>query len=157
MSEKYDDRTPTMYIDGTEIWVTPEDEQHEREIADKIEPVWKCEFRRFAKLAPIDWYCLRTGRIVGLAEMKDRDHDTQKYETVYLSVRKWLALQLASSGMGIPGMFIVQFTDEIRWINIGDVNAKRFAMGGTKRIQNSRGNIEPIIHVPLEKMKKLDQ
>lgn len=151
----YYDRETTTFLDGTPIFKTEEDERSESEISKAIEKVWVCKLHSFGRLSLIDWYAVRHGRPVGLLELKTRSHDSHKYETVFLNVRKWLALQMASCGMGLPAIFVVRFTDGVRFISLADVDASRFSMGGLKHIKKSRNDIEPLIEIPVRDMKEL--
>src|SRR5688500_988415 len=107
----YYDRAPATHLDGTPIFRTAEDEQNENQVAAVLAREWGCEVRGFGHLAPIDWFAVRAGRLVGLLELKARTHASGRYPTVFLNLRKWLALQLAAVGTGVPGIFVVQFTD----------------------------------------------
>jgi hypothetical protein len=107
-------------------------------------------------LAPVDWYALRHARIVGVAELKSRTHSSFQYPTVFLNVRKWLALQIASIGMGVPGLFVVRFTDGIAWIPIADIDPRRMILGGCSRVVKAESDIEPVIEVLIATMKLLN-
>jgi hypothetical protein len=155
MTETYYDRETTTFIDGTPIFKTEEDEKSENEISKIIEDTWKCQLFSFGKLSVIDWYAVRTGRLVGLLELKTRTHDTDKYDTVFLNVRKWLALNLAAVGMGIPALFVVRFSNAVKFISISDIDASDTVIGGLKQIKKSRNDIEPLIRVPVTQMTDL--
>jgi len=157
MSTAYYDRAVTQFTDGTPIFKSEADEQSESEIASLIEQSWKCQCHSFGKLAPIDWFFVRDGRLVGVGELKTRSHDSQKHSTVFLNVRKWLALHLAASGLGVPAVFVVRFTNETRWIDINKINASAVRLGGCKKIVKSRNDIEPVIEVPIHTMPPLTQ
>jgi hypothetical protein len=152
----YYSRETTTFLDGTPIFKTEDDERSENEVAKIIEKTWLCKLFSFGRLSLIDWYAVRYDRPVGLLELKTRTHDSAKYETVFLNVRKWLALQMASCGMGLPALFVVRFTDGVRYINLADVDASQFILGGLKRIKKSRNDIEPLIEVPVSEMRVLD-
>lgn len=152
----YYDRQTAKHLDGTPIFKTEADEQSEHSVAAKISQQWDCELHSFGRLSAIDWYAERDGRLVGLLELKTRSHPTDRYSTVYLNVRKFLALQLGSIGLGIPSLFVVSWTDSIRWIEIASIDARGSTkIGGCLRIVKSRSDVEPVIEVPLSSMKEL--
>lgn len=146
------DRKEATHLDGTPIFRNADDEKNEQTIADLLSTAWKCNVTSFGILSPIDWFAERDGRVIGLLELKSRTHDTAKHETVFLNVRKWLALSLGAIGMNVPSIYVVRFTDAVRWIEIASVDARNVKMGGCAKFWNSRSNIEPIIHVPVADM-----
>lgn len=154
MNEGYYGREPTILDTGMASFVTKEDEANEQDVAREIERAWKCTLHKFAMLSPIDFYALRDGQIKGLVEIKNRSHASTTYPNVYLNVRKWLALQMGSVGMGVQAVFVVRFTDETRFIDMRDVDASKFRMGGVvkDRAIKSRADWEPVIEVPVAKM-----
>lgn len=128
-------------------------------VAEQIERHWNCKLHKFGSLCPIDWYAERAGRLVGVAELKSRTHASDTFSTVYLSVRKWLALSLASIGLGCPALFVVSFTDGVRWISVADVDASAIRICGVNRnkakAERDANAIEPIIDVPVASLKIL--
>jgi hypothetical protein len=156
MSMNYYDRKATTYLDGTPVFKNKDDEAAQREVALLIEQTnLCCKVNSFGELSPIDWYCNRGGRIIGVLEFKARTHATTTYPTVFLNVRKWLALTLAAVGMGVPAYFFVKFIDKVLWVNIADVDASIVKMGGCSTRVKSRNDREPVIEVPIETMQEL--
>lgn len=151
MSDYYD-RSETMHVDGSPIFKSMADEKSERIVSDILEKHWNVEMRSFGKLSIIDWYAVRQGRLVGLAELKTRSHESSRFSTVFLNVRKWLALVLGSVGLGVPAMFVVRWTDCVKYISTANVNASKVKIGGCKKIVKSRNDIEPVIEVPVVDM-----
>lgn len=155
VGSSYYNRNAATFVDGSPIFKTEDDERSEGEIGKVIEKVWSCECRSFGKLSPVDWFFVRTGRLIGVGELKTRTHASDKYPTVFLNVRKWLALSLAANGLGVPAVFVVRFTDVVRWIGVADIDASVARMGGCTKIVKSRNDIEPVIEVPVTAMKVL--
>ena len=153
----YYDRTPTINSDGAPGFTAPIDTANEDKLRARIEQAWGCELKRFGKLCAIDFYALRHNRMVGLVEIKCRHHPMNQYPTVFLNVRKWLALQLAQQGLGVPAMFVVGFDDAVRFIPINEVNTSDIRMAGTTHLVKSHADIEPIIYIQLDTMKPLPE
>jgi hypothetical protein len=151
----YYDRQIATHVDGTPIFKAREDEQSERTVAEQLESAWRCQCRSFGRLSPVDWFFVQDGRLVGIGELKTRSHASSKYATVFLNVRKWLALSLAAHGLGVPAVFVVRFTDQIKWISLADIDARLCMIGGCSRTVKSRNDIEPIIEVPIDQMRAL--
>lgn len=143
------------YIDGSRMLKTPEDQENENKVAAAIEAAWQVELRAFGFMSPIDWYAIRQGRLIGVVELKSRSHGQADYSTVFLSVRKWLTLLLAAEGLGVPALYVIRFTDGIRWVRIADVDPRRLRIGGRAE-RRGHSETEPLIEVPVNSMKTLD-
>ncbi len=134
-------------------FATADDSRSEDEVAAMIGERMRCEVRHFGQFSAVDWYMVRNGRLVGVAELKTRSHDSGKYPTVFLNVRKWLALLLAEQGLGVPAAYFVRFADGVRWVKVGEIDASQVRIGGCARIVKSRNDIEPVIEIPVEQMR----
>jgi len=141
--------------DGTPIYANRADAENERLVIDAIQDAWKCEVRSFGKLCPIDFYALRDNRIVSVLELKSRTHKKADYPDVFLNVRKWLALSMASLGIGCPAIFVVKFTDGIYYVKVSEIQPGSVEMGGTSKIVKSRTDIEPVFRVGVQLLKEL--
>jgi hypothetical protein len=119
-------------------------------IAELIAGRWQCSVRPFGALAAIDWYAERHGRLVGVLELKSSSHAFGAEPSVFLDVRKWLALTLAAHGLGVPAIFVVRFAAGATcWTPLRRIDATRC------RIIKSDNDIEPVIDVPLTVLKLL--
>lgn len=148
----YYERVESTHLDGRKIFQSCEDKKNESETARLIEKQWNCTLVPFGMLAPVDWFAQRYGRLVGVLELKTRTHASDKFPTVFLNVRKWLAMTLASHGLDCPALYVVRFTDEIRWIPLTKIDAANHRIGGCSRIVKSPADIEPVIEVPIREM-----
>lgn len=155
MGDDYYSRTATEFLGGYPMFQTAEDRKAEDEVAAIIEEQWRCKLNRFGLLCPVDWYALRLERMAGLIELKSRSHASTTYKTVYLNVRKWIALNESSRGLGVPAIFVVRFTDGIRWCSLYNVDATKHKMGGCSKKVKSHTDREPVIEVPIEQLKSL--
>ena len=152
----YYDRSAITHVDGTQVFANAEDRAAEKQVAETIMEIWRCELCQFGALCPVDWYAKRAGRVVGVVELKSRTHAWDAYPTVYLNVRKWLALILAQVGMGVPAVFVVQFTDGIFWCPVRHIDASRMKIGGCTRTVKSANDIEPVIEVPVSLLRPIE-
>jgi len=136
---------------------TDEDQKNEGEVAKILERKWKIKLHRYCLFSPVDWWAERRGNLIGIVELKTRSHAAGKYSTVFLNVRKWLALKLASIGLGVESLFVVKFTDSLLWIKIKDIDASRHIIGGCKKIVKAKTDIEPVIEVPINTMNEIER
>lgn len=158
-SSDYYERKTAKHIDGTPIFENEEDAAGKEEVAAFVEKAWSCQFNSFGTLAPVDWWIGQYGRVIGYAEVKVRTHARDvpnAYKTVFLNLRKWLALMLAESGTGKPSCFIVKFTDGIFWIPLSDVDASQIRVGGCRRFVKSVNDREPVIEIPCDKLRSIE-
>ena len=155
MMSDYYSRTVSPHSDGSPVFQNAADREVEEEVARAVEAAWGCKLARFGALAALDWYAERHGRLVGLLELKSRTHERARYPTVFLNVRKWLALTLGSVGLGVSATFVVRFHDGTFWIPVNAIEASNVMIGGCKRIVKSTSDIEPIIEIPIDQLRKL--
>jgi hypothetical protein len=151
----YYDRSGSAHDDGTRVFQTQEDRTEQSEVARVLSDAWDCKIHSFGELAPIDWYAVRHGRLIGLCELKRRHHDVEKYETVFLNLRKWLALICAESGVGVRSVFVVKWNNATRWILASEIDASMIRIGGCSKIVKSVNDIEPCVLIPVDCMKDL--
>lgn len=133
------------------IFQSAEDRDRETAVAQILEREWKCEIRHFGAMSPVDWFILRGGRFVGILELKVRQVESTRYQTVFLSVAKWLCLKKWADGLGVPAGYVVAYTDCVRWIYIADVDAAVNKMAGRKG-RGAEHDIEPMIEIHIERM-----
>jgi hypothetical protein len=154
--ESYYDRAAHQNTDGTPLFACARDAANESETAEIVGRAWRCEVYPFGRLCPVDYYAVRHGRLVGVMELKSRAHESGRYATVFLNVRKWLALTVASVGLGVPALFLVRWTNEVRYIALTKVDARRAVMGGAMRIVKSRSDVEPVVEIPVASMRVIE-
>jgi hypothetical protein len=152
----YYEREATMTEDGKKSFTTEEDMMNEELVADILREKWRCELHSFGTFAPIDWYAVRDNQMTALIELKSRSHSAQEYPTVFLNVRKWLALTFSSMGLRVPAIFVVKFSDEVRWIDVAKINTENHKMGGTLSKVKSVTDVEPVLEIPVGDMKLLE-
>ena len=156
MADEYYDRDNITYLDGTRIFKKRADTESEKEMARIIEAKAGVQLTPLGDLSPVDWVANQHGRVVGFMELKTRSHKSTKYPTVFLNVRKWLALLLVEVGTDAPSIFLVRFKDRLMSVRIREVDASKMKMGGCKKIVKSDNDIEPVIEGPISSMKTVE-
>ena len=149
-------RKGSTHVDGTRVFKEREDTQRETEVARMLERAWGCTLHPYAGLSVIDWWVEKQGRVSAFAELKCRSHDSTRHPTVFLNHRKWVALSLSQLSR-VPALFIVRFTDQIRWIRLNDIDPSKLIIGGLSRKHHSDNDIEPVIEVPVDRMTLLNE
>lgn len=105
----------------------------------------------------IDWWLEKDGRTVAYAEVKRRYNDREKYPTIFLAFRKWLALFVSHAYTGVPALFVVGWDDSIGWLDVSSfsVNPLMLTIGGRSDRPDAKNDREPIIEVPISDMRVL--
>lgn len=125
----------------------PEHTEAENRVRQQLEERWRCTLHRYPYLHEVDWYAERDGRIVAYLELKCRTHRHSDYPTIYLSVNKYLTLAKLED-RGVPAFFVVQFTDSLRYIRIGQIAQVRMTRAG-RRDRGGLNDLEPIMEIPV--------
>lgn len=133
---------------------TEEDAAIEASTARTLSKAWHCEVRSFGGRDEIDFYAIRHERLVAVMELKARKVTHLTYPTVFLSMRKYMDLRTYGHAMKVRAIFVVQFTDGLFWIDIGDVDPSRHRMGGNSR-NLAFNDYEPMIEVPIESLHRV--
>jgi hypothetical protein len=137
------------------VFATAGDITAQRSVAADLERAWRWTLHPFGALDAIDYYALEAGRLAAYVEIKCRTHDAGTYPTVFLAVRKWLALALAEAYQHVPGVYVVRFADGIRWIACRDIDASHVRIAGRPPRGGAVNDREPIIDVPVDAMTRL--
>jgi hypothetical protein len=151
----YYERTHAVNTDGSPTFATASDISAQKAVARMLEDAWgpNVTISAFPRLHVIDFYAERDGRVSALLELKCRSHESSAYPTVFLNMRKWIALLWHAGMLGIAPLFVVRFTDCVMWCDVREVDARQHRIGGTKILVKSSSDIEPVIEVPVSQMK----
>lgn len=135
---------------------TKEDNKLQKETEKFLEKKWGVEVHGVGEFSPFDGYVVKGGRYAGIIEIKVRKNSSKKYDTVYLSLRKYLTLLLNMIGTGTVSKFVVRFDDGVYSIDINKVNAgvDHITIAG-REDRGHKNDVEPIILVPIDDMKFL--
>lgn len=156
MAKQYTDRAITMNSDGSPLSALELDKAREEKTRIAVEAAWSCQLHSFGHLCPIDWWAEQDGRMVGVLELKSRNHEIDTYPTVVLNVRKWIALSMASLGLAVPAIAAFRFLDEsVRWIKLTQVDATRHRIMTSGQRWQTENDREPVIDIPIDRLKTL--
>jgi hypothetical protein len=130
------------------ILETPEDRALQVDTADRLAQLWRCTITHFPRFSPIDWYSSRDGQLAALLELKCRHHGSEKFSTVFFGVDKWLALQIGSIGMRVPGLVVFRFHDGVFFAALRDIDASKPTLACA-----AGEPLEPVIEIPVASLK----
>lgn len=138
------------------VFVSPNDERKEREVADILEQAWDCKLHKLGKLDPIDFWAERDGEIVAFFEIKCRNIPSTRYAKVFVSLRKFLDLLRASEwSNGTAKSFIVlRWTDCVGWLDVTNIPPGKFSVlrRNEHRVEQ---DTEPAFEVPVSMFKMI--
>lgn len=137
---------------------TANDLERQVAVAALLEQRWQWELHSFGDLNPVDWWAEQDNRIKAFLELKVRTYSRDDFGDVWFAMRKWLALTMTASAFGVQGIFVVQFTDALLWIDIADVSGHpdTIKIGiGERRGRGLPNDREPVIHVPIVFMEEV--
>jgi hypothetical protein len=149
---RYEERTHTVNEQGLRGFASQSDRDAEDHAAAILERRWSLKLHRYEPFDEIDWYGSRNGMTVAFIELKTRSHGSDQFPTVFMNYRKYLALLMSWQATGHKCLFVVQFTDGIRAVNVLDIDASQLPLRGCRRIVKSPLDIEPVIEVPVSSM-----
>jgi hypothetical protein len=141
-------RKPLLHDDGSWVYQTPEIRAAQRKVADDLGRRWCCQICDFPLLTPVDWYGERHGRIVSVLELKSRNFESTRYPTTFLAMRKWMLLSEYACGLAVPALFVVKFTDGLRYILIKQVDARHHRI-----VETAEYGREVVIDVPVDRLR----
>lgn len=127
-------------------------EAGEQEVASILSRVWKCQVRPSAHFSHYDFELDRDGRMIAIVEVKTRRCRHDQYRDTYLRLEKWYRLFDLSRALEIPAFYVVNFTDEIRFIEAKKVDPRRFETGGRTDRPYMPHDISTKILVPVAEM-----
>ena len=130
------------------------DKQNEREVADLIGRAWGWKLHSFGQYSPLDFWAELSGKEIALIELKTRSHPSTQFPTVYFSMRKWMDMMEWSRAFKCPALFVVRFSDLVKFIPLADVDPGRYTIDG-RRACVGGNDIEPLILVPVVDMREV--
>ena len=130
-----------------------ESERVEQEAAAIVSSKWGVSLIKMPKFSGVDYFFYNgVDRRMGVFEVKRRYNDSTKYPTVYLSVRKYLALK-GYYDEGLLAFFLPYFDDALMYIGFYDIDASKQNMLGRRDRSAAPNDIEPMIEVPVSSLR----
>ena len=129
------------------------DRAAEDRVAQFLEDRWRVKVGAYGPKSPIDRYLTRMvdgeRKVAAIIEIKCRSHavDHPGYPTLYLSLQKYLNLWQAGWLAQVPAFYVARFTDEIRYINIEQIEPGDVWIKGRRPRAGSANDQEPMIEV----------
>tara|TARA_R110002051_G_scaffold122596_2_gene195699 strand:- start:66 stop:530 length:465 start_codon:yes stop_codon:yes gene_type:complete len=139
------------------LYETAADLKHEQKLASRIEQGFAWSLRKMSRKYYLDFMAFRpSGPAVAVIEVKRRHNPHNRYETVILSLAKYMKGAEYYNVLGLKFLFIVEFDNGCFKYEYkhGDATQLSIITGGRKD-RNDPQDIEPVIHIPVHGMTPL--
>lgn len=104
--------------EGRPIYESEGDRKMQKKIIDIFRKEYGAEVTEMPPLHPYDYQLTSHDVMVGLAEVKRRMVDSNKYEHIWLSKQKVDEVMREASVLQVPFFFVVEFDDGVWWVEM---------------------------------------
>ena len=125
----------------------------EKQLADFLQQKFNCTFKKLPVKYNLDYAMERDGVIKGFIELKCRTVPSTKYGTLMMTLHKLMAAEQITRTSGLPCYLGIQWTDQVKWIEIKH-GIYEYAFFGRKD-RNDPYDAEPMALIPINKFKPL--
>ena len=116
---------------------------------------WNCDYMKLPLSYRLDFALVRRNKLVALAEIRVRHVKAETYPTIIFSVNKRAKANELSDQTKVPSFFVVQYDDEIRYIDFAET-PDEFQVGGrTGANRRDQADVELVGHYDVGRMKRL--
>lgn len=122
----------------------------EKEIARQLEKRWQCRLIKLPISYNADYLAVNNKNPLGLIEIKCRG---QRYSKMFLSLHKFLKVQLFAKQIGVPFILVYGFPEGVWWRNVTQYPLDIEVGGRTDR--NDWQDTEPMQMFDMAGFKKL--
>ena len=136
------------------IYETQNDLSNEKSIAEVIQSVCNLSLRKLSMKYFLDFIAFRNKKAVAVVEVKKRNNNHDTYPTLILSLAKYNRGVEFFRVNGLKFIFAVQFNDGCFFYEYEDGDRFAVELGGRIDRKDAE-DIEPVIHIPINRMKKL--
>ena len=121
-----------------------------------LEQKWSCKLFKL----PIDYkldYAIESSekKVEGFCEIKCRKNNSTDFKTFILSSKKYKAGVSLSQIFRVPFFIVVCWLDAIKIYEYSHHHTFHLEIGGRTKQFRSKGDIEPVIHIPIKRFKKI--
>lgn len=104
----------------------------------------------------LDFAIVSGGEVKGFCEIKKRSHDRNKYPTLILSALKYREILDWEINFK-PACLIVAWNDQIGIHKPSEHNGSKYKIHiGGRLDRNRNGDLEPVVHIPINDFARID-
>lgn len=130
---------------------TAKDLEEEKKMSDKLAKLWHVKIKKLPKNYHIDGAIQKDGETIGYVEFRRRYMNSDKFKTVYLSLKKWLGLSEVNKESHKPTFWVTQMDDKMLYTR-ADGRELMHTVDG-----NHKAELEPVVHIPITEMKEVKE
>lgn len=130
----------------------------EKRVQPLLEVQWGASLHKMPVSYRLDWIATRNGVATAVIEYKRRFVEREQYQTIFLSLGKWNAGMDFVLKNNLTFVFVAEWNNGIGYLAISpDTDTSSFQIGYGGRTVQTRdgGDIEPVIHLPINQFKTL--
>ena len=140
---------------GRPLYETDADLSREAVVMKLAATKWNCDYLKLPLSYRLDFALIRRNKLVALAEIRVRNVKAETYPTIIFSVNKRAKANQLSEQTKVPSFFVVQYDDEIRYIDFAET-PDEFQVGGrTGANRRDQADVELVGHYNVSRMKVL--
>lgn len=137
------------------LYETDADLSREAKVMQTAAEKWNCDYMKLPLSYRLDFALVRRNKLVALAEIRVRNVKAETYPTIIFSVNKRAKANELSDQTKVPSFFVVQYDDEIRYIDFAET-PDEFQVGGrTGSNRRDQADVELVGHYDVGRMKRL--
>jgi len=137
------------------LYETDADLSREAKVMQTAAEKWNCDYMKLPLSYRLDFALVRRNKLVALAEIRVRNVKAETYPTIIFSVNKRAKANELSDQTKVPSFFVVQYDDEIRYIDFAET-PDEFQVGGrTGANRRDQADVELVGHYDVSRMKRL--
>lgn len=128
------------------------DRNNEIAISEHLSSIWNCNFKKLPMSYYIDWILMKDAGPVAVAEVKCRRNSSTQYDTLMLSLAKWMNGKRLAQELSVPFLIIVQWTDGLFYAKPESIITYGF---GGRTDRNDSQDVEPMVYINIDQFKKI--
>ena len=140
---------------GRPLYETDADLSREAVVMKLAATKWNCDYLKLPLSYRLDFALIRRNKLVALAEIRVRNVKAETYPTIIFSVNKRAKANQLSEQTKVPSFFVVQYDDEIRYIDFAETPDEIQVGGRTGANRRDQADVELVGHYDVARMKKL--
>ena len=131
------------------------DLSNEQDVSNAISKAWGASLHKLPISYRLDFLLTKDNAAKAVVEVKSRRNAHNKYPTLMLSLSKWNHGVEYTIINKLKFLLIAKFTDGIFYYNYSNKDDFDIKWGGRTVQTRDSADIEPIIHIPVNKLKRL--
>lgn len=131
----------------------------ESQVIEKIKqnPGFNHSYVKLPIAYKLDFAIVVNNEIKGFCEIKRRSHERNKYPTLILSALKYRELLDWELNFK-PACLIVAWSDQLGIHKPSEYHGQQYRIEiGGRSDRNRNGDLEPVVHIPIEHFQRIDQ